>query len=50
VVSVTPEVIYTGITNVQLQARGFFLGGGARTDFGEKQNARRLELWARIFF
>lgn len=48
--SVTPEVIYTGITNVQLQARAFFLGGGSRTDFGEKQNARRLELWARIYF
>ncbi len=48
--SVTPEVVYTGITNVQLQARLYMLGGGSRTDFGEKQNARRLELWARIYF
>lgn len=48
--SVVPEVVYTGITNVQLQARAFLLAGGANTDFGGKQNARRLELWAKLFF
>ena len=48
--SATPELQYTGITNVELRLRAFFLSGGANTDFGEKQNSRRLELMARIYF
>lgn len=48
--SVTPELLYTGITNVELRLRALFLAGGANTDFGEKQNSRRLELMARIYF
>ncbi len=48
--SATPELLYTGITNVELRLRAFFLSGGANTDFGEKQNSRRLELMARIYF
>ena len=48
--SVTPELLYTGFTNVELRLRLFFLSGGERTDFGEKQNSRRVELRARLYF
>jgi len=48
--SLSPEMLYTGITNVELRARFFFLQGGGYTDFGEKQNRRRLELQARLYF
>jgi hypothetical protein len=49
-VSVAPEVVYTGITNLELRLRAFFLGGGGETEFGEKQNRRRVELMARFYF
>jgi hypothetical protein len=48
--SIAPELTYTGITNVELRLRFFALGGGDRTDFGEKQTSRRLELRARLYF
>jgi len=48
--SVTPELLYTGITNLELRLRLFFLSGDRLTDFGEKQNDRRLELRARYYF
>lgn len=48
--SIAPELLYTGITNVELRLRAFFLGGGPGTDFGEKQNRRRIELLARLYF
>ena len=48
--SVAPEVLYTGFTNVELRLRFFALGGGDRTDFGEKLNSRRVELRARLYF
>ena len=48
--SVVPEVLYTGFTNIELRLRAFFLAGGARTDFGEKQNSNRIELLARLYF
>ena len=47
---VTPELLYTGIKNLDLRLRLFLLQGGASTDFGEKQNSRRLELYARYYF
>jgi hypothetical protein len=46
----TPEAQFTGITNLELRARLFFLRGGAGTDFGEKQTSRKLELQARYYF
>jgi hypothetical protein len=49
-VSVAPEMLYTGITNVELRLRAFFLNGGNDTEFGEKQNRRRMELMARFYF
>jgi hypothetical protein len=48
--SITPELLYTGIKNVELRARAIFLGGGDGTDFGERQNKRRIEVQARFFF
>jgi hypothetical protein len=48
--SIAPEVTYTGITNLELRLRFFALGGGGHTDFGEKQNSRRIELRARLYF
>ena len=47
---VTPELQYTGIKNLELRARLFLLHGASRTDFGEKQVSRRLELYARYYF
>jgi hypothetical protein len=48
--SIAPELVYTGIDNVELRARAIVIGGAARTDFGEKQNERRFELLARLYF
>ena len=48
--SVTPELAYTGITNLELRLRFFYLHGRELTDFGEKQNSRRVELRARFYF
>jgi hypothetical protein len=48
--SIAPELMYTGITNLELRLRLFFLHGGAQTDFGEKQNSHRIELRGRFYF
>lgn len=48
--SLTPELLYTGVTNVDFRLRAAWLNGGAGTEFGEKQNSRRLELMARFYF
>ncbi len=48
--SIAPELLYTGFTNVELRLRFFWLEGRELSDFGEKQNARRLELRARLYF
>jgi hypothetical protein len=48
--SVSPELTYTGFTNVELRLRFFALGGGDRTDFGEKLSRRRIEFRARLYF
>lgn len=48
--SLTPELLYTGITNLDLRLRATWLHGGAGSEFGEKQNRRRLELMARFYF
>jgi hypothetical protein len=47
---VTPELQYTGINNLELRFRAFFLIGGKSTDFGEKQNSRKIEVYARYYF
>ena len=47
---VTPELQYTGINNLELRARLFLLEGGRSTDFGEKQNSRKIEFYARYYY
>ena len=48
--SITPEVLYTGFSNIELRARAFFLTGDPGSEFGERPNKRRLELQARLYF
>ena len=47
---VTPELSYTGYTNVELRARLIVLGGKRHTEFAEKVSSHRLEVYARFFF
>jgi hypothetical protein len=47
---VTPELQYTGINNLELRFRAFLLYGGKSTDFGEKQNSSKVEVYARYYF
>lgn len=48
--SLTPEISYTGITNLELRGRLVFTHGGQYTDFGEKPFRRRAEIYARWYF
>lgn len=48
--SVSPEIGYTGFKDIELRARAIFLGGGENSDFGTRQNRRRIELLMRLFF
>jgi hypothetical protein len=48
--SLTPEVLYTGVNNLELRLKAYILQGGAYTEFGEKPNDSRLELRARYYF
>ncbi|MGQ9693978.1 MAG: hypothetical protein ACUVWV_04455 [Thermodesulfobacteriota bacterium] len=48
--SISPEVIYTGITNLELRLKANFLIGGRETEFGEKPNDFRMELRVRYYF
>ena len=47
--SITPELLYTGITDIDLRLRVSWLMGGAGAEFVDKQNSRRLELMARYY-
>ncbi|MBK7470030.1 MAG: hypothetical protein IPI73_04700 [Betaproteobacteria bacterium] len=47
--SIAPELLYTRVRNLELRLRLFFLQGGSGSDFGEKQNDRRLEFRMRYF-
>jgi hypothetical protein len=46
----TPEIQYTGFTNLDLRARLLLLHGGGGTDFGEKQVSEKIEFYARYYF
>ena len=47
---ITPELLYTGVKNLELRARFFMLYGASFTDFGEKQNSRKFEIYAKYYF
>jgi hypothetical protein len=48
--SLLPEVLYTGVKNVELRARLQVNAGDQGTEFGEKAVRTRLEIRARVFF
>jgi hypothetical protein len=48
--SLSPEVVYTRFTNLELRLKAIFLIGGKDTEFGEKQNDYRLEFRAGYYF
>lgn len=48
--SLNPEAVYSGFTNWELRLRLSFLGGSGFTEYGEKQNEKKLELRGRYFF
>jgi hypothetical protein len=48
--SLTPELLYTGIDNLELRFRMVWLVGAAGTEFGERQNSRRGEIYGRFYF
>ncbi len=48
--SISPELLYTGITNLELRLRGTVLVGDRFSDFGEKPNDARLEFRVRYYF
>lgn len=48
--SLTPELLYTGITNLELRLRAGVIVGTRNTEFGEKQNDYRIELRAGYYF
>ena len=48
--SLTPELLYTGITNLDLRLRTGFLFGDGNSEFGEKQNDYRVEFRAGYYF
>lgn len=49
-VSLSPELLYTGITNLELRLKGTVLVGENFSEFGEKPNDARLELRVRYYF
>jgi len=48
--TITPELLYTPITNLELRLKTGFLVGATDSEFGEKQNDYRIELRARYYF
>ena len=48
--SLSPEVVYTGITNLEMRLKGTWLQGERLSEFGEKANDYRIELRLRYFF
>ena len=48
--SLSPEIVYTGIKDIELRAKATWLHGEHYSEFGEKRNAKRFELRLRYFF
>jgi len=49
--TITPELLYTPITNLELRLKtGLLVAGQKNSEFGEKQNDYRVELRARYYF
>jgi len=48
--SLSPEFVYTGITNLDLRLKASFISGERLSEYGEKQNDYRVEMRARYYF
>jgi hypothetical protein len=48
--SLSPELLYTGITNLELRLKASFLSGQRLSEYGEKQNDYRVEARVRYYF
>ncbi len=48
--TLSPEVLYTRITNLELRLKATFLMAGRNSEFGEKPNDYRFELRAGYYF
>lgn len=48
--SLSPELLYNGITNLEMRLKAGFIQGKEDTEYGEKQNDLRLELRVRYYF
>jgi hypothetical protein len=48
--SLSPELLYEGIKNLEIRLKAIGLLGGGGTEFGEKQNDYRVELRVRYYF
>jgi len=48
--SITPELLYTGITNLELRFRAGFIRGSKNTEYGEKPNDYRFEFRVGYYF
>jgi len=47
--SLSPELLYTAVTNLEVRLKGIWLEGDRLSEFGEKQNDWRLELRVRYY-
>lgn len=47
---ITPELSYTGFSNIEIRARLILLHGADKTEFGEKTMGSRVELYGRLHF
>ncbi len=48
--SLSPELLYTGITNLEMRLKTSFLTGQRNSEYGEKLNDYRAELRVRYYF
>lgn len=48
--SLSPELLFTGITNLELRLKATFIAGEGLSEFGEKQNNYRVDFRARYYF
>lgn len=48
--SLSPELLYSGINNLEVRLKGTLLGGSRLTEYGEKQNDYRVEFRVRYYF
>ena len=46
----SPELLYTGITNLDLRLKAGFIGGDRLSEYGEKQSDYRVEFRMRYYF